>query len=274
MKSGRIVIITALLLIAAACARVPITGRKQLNLLPRDRMMSMSLNQYDQFLQQNRGAILKPSENKDARMVQNVGRNIASSVEDYLRDNGYKEQAQSFEWEFTLVEQDVVNAWAMPGGKTAVYTGILPVTKNREGLAVVMGHEVAHAVARHGNERMSQQLAVALGGISLAVAMRNKPQITQNLFMAAYGLGSQVGVLLPFSRKHESEADRMGLVFMAMAGYDPREAPNFWKRMSEAGGKAPPEFLSTHPSHETRIEDLKRYMPEAMRYYRRKQESM
>jgi predicted Zn-dependent protease len=160
-----------------------------------------------------------------------------------------------------------VNAWCMPGGKVVVYTGILPVTKNENGLAVVMGHEIAHAIAEHGNERMSQELLRQAGGVALTVALKDNPEETRNLWLAAYGLGSEVGVMLPFSRLHESEADHLGLIFMAMAGYDPREAPDFWTRMAEAGGQKPPEFLSTHPSDETRISSLNNWMPEALKYY-------
>jgi predicted Zn-dependent protease len=158
----------------------------------------------------------------------------------------------------------------MPGGKVVVYTGILPITKDEVGLAVVMGHEVAHAVAEHGNERMSQGLITNLGGMALAKAIEDKPAETQALWMGAFGLGAQVGVLLPFSRLHESEADHLGLIFMAMAGYDPNNAVNFWQRMADLkGGQAPPEFLSTHPSDQTRINKIKKHLPEAMKYYKK-----
>ncbi len=155
----------------------------------------------------------------------------------------------------------------MPGGKVVVYTGILPVTKDENGLAVVMGHEIAHAIAEHGSERMSQELIRQMGGMALSVALKDEPQETRAMWLAAYGMGSEVGIMLPYSRMHESEADHMGLIFMAMAGYDPREAPVFWKRMSAAGGPKPPEWLSTHPSGETRINNLNAWMPEAMEYY-------
>lgn len=258
-----------LVCLLTACARVPVTRRSQFKLLPESRMLSMSKQQYGQFLRQERqeGDVLSPAESADARMVQRVGAKIARSVERYLRDHGFKERLEEFSWEFKLIADDQINAWAMPGGRTVIYTGILPITQDETGLAVVMGHEVAHAVARHGNERMSQQLAAQLGGVALAVAVRNKPRLTQSLYMAAYGVGSQVGVLLPFSRLHESEADQMGLIFMAMAGYDPREAPKFWNRMAEEGGKKPPIFLSTHPSDAQRVERLQQYMPKALQYY-------
>jgi len=166
------------------------------------------------------------------------------------------------------VEDPQVNAWCMPGGKVVVYTGLLPVAQDESGLATVLGHEISHAVAKHGNERMSQGLIQQLGGVALQVALNNKPTATQNLFYAAYGAGSQVGVLLPFSRTQESEADHMGLIFMSMAGYDPHTALDFWKRMvvSSKGG-APPEFLSDHPADANRIKAIEKEIPEAMNYY-------
>ncbi len=174
-----------------------------------------------------------------------------------------------FQWEFNLVDDDVPNAWCMPGGKVVVYTGLLPLTQNETGLAVVMGHEIAHAVARHGNERMSQELALQLGGVALSVAIEKKPEETKQLFYSAYGIGSELGIVLPYSRLHETEADKLGLIFMAMAGYNPEEAIPFWTRMSQSGGQKPPEILSTHPADETRIRNLKEFMPEAMKYYRK-----
>jgi predicted Zn-dependent protease len=165
------------------------------------------------------------------------------------------------------VEENTVNAWCMPGGKVVVYTGLLPVALNDDGLAVVMGHEIAHAIANHGNERMSQGLAAQAGGVALSVALSNKSPETQNLFLKAYGVGANVGAMLPFSRLHESEADEMGLILMAMAGYNPDEAIKFWERMDKATqGQAPPEFLSTHPAHSTRIQNLKKAIPKARAY--------
>ncbi len=250
-------------LLIVACSTVPISGRKQLNLLPESQLLSMSLTQYDQFLSEN-----KLSENQEqTAMVKRVGNNIASAVEKYFNEHGMSGRVKNFEWEFNLIEDDTPNAWCMPGGKVVIYTGILPITEDETGLAVVMGHEIAHAVGRHGNERMSQEMTVQLGGAALSVALNEKPEQTRNIFMAAYGLGSQIGYTLPFSRTHETEADQLGLVFMAMAGYDPGEAVAFWKRMSEIGGQKPPEFLSTHPSDETRVENLREFLPEAMKYY-------
>jgi len=179
------------------------------------------------------------------------------------------DRIDNFKWEFNLVENDVPNAWCMPGGKVVFYTGILPYTKDEAGLAVVMGHEIAHAVARHGNERMSQQAFAQYGSIALSSLWKEKPKQTRALLDMAVGVGSNVAVLLPFSRTHESEADKMGLIFMSMAGYDPAQAVEFWKRMAEGGGQKPPEFLSTHPSDETRIKDLKAYLPEAMKYFKK-----
>ena len=174
------------------------------------------------------------------------------------RIDGYK-------WEFNLVEENIVNAWCMPGGKVVVYTGLLPLSQNEAGLAVVMGHEIAHAIARHGNERMSQQLIIAMGGIGLAVALQQKPQETQDLFNLSYGVASTLGAL-KYSRVHESEADKLGLVFMAMAGYNPEDAVPFWERMAKNGGGKIPEILSTHPSDETRIKDIKAFLPKAKTY--------
>jgi len=202
-------------------------------------------------------------------MVRRVGGNIQRAVETYFAQHNLSDELDGYRWEFNLIDSKDANAWAMPGGKVVVYTGILPITKNETGLAVVMGHEIAHAVAQHGAERMSQGLLQQLGGVALSVALQNEPSTTQNLFMTAYGVGTTVGVMLPFSRTHESEADHLGLVFMAMAGYDPNAALDFWTRMAAQSGGNPPEFLSTHPSDETRIADLKKELPEAMSYYKK-----
>jgi len=248
------------------CSTVPITGRSQLSLIPSSEMNAMSFQQYDEFLKQS-----KLSANKsDVDMIKRVGVNIQKAVESYFAQNNLSSQLNGYKWEFNVVESEEVNAWCMPGGKVVVYTGILPVTKDETGLAVVMGHEIAHAVAQHGAERMSQGLMQQLGGVALSVALTNEPAETQSLFYAAYGIGTELGVMLPFSRTHESEADRLGLVFMAMAGYNPNSAVDFWTRMAaNSGGGAPPEFLSTHPSNETRIADIKKNLPEAMGYYKK-----
>lgn len=225
----------------------------------------MSYSQYDEVLKSSKLS----TDAKQAEMVRRVGGRVQGAVERYFADHGMAGKLSGYRWEFNLVEGKDVNAWCMPGGKVVFYTGILPVCRDETGVAVVMGHEVAHAVAGHGGERMSQQLVAQMGGTALAVALKDKPAQTRNLWMAAFGAGAQVGVLLPFSRTQESEADHLGLIFMAMAGYDPNKAVDFWERMSAANqGGAPPEFLSTHPSDQTRIAKIRKELPEAMRYYK------
>lgn len=250
----------------SGCSSVPITGRKQLNVIPASTMLSMSYQQYDDFLKTNKAVTGTPQ----AQQVKTVGQKIQRAVETYFSQHGMSDDLKGYEWEFNLVESKDVNAWCMPGGKVVVYSGILPLTQDETGLAVVMGHEIAHAVAEHGGERMSQGLITQLGGIALSEAVKNKPQETQALWMAAFGVGAQVGVLLPYSRLHESEADRLGLIFMAMAGYDPNAAVPFWQRMAQMKqGQAPPEFLSTHPSDDTRIKKIREQLPEALKYYKK-----
>jgi predicted Zn-dependent protease len=226
----------------------------------------MSFQQYGQFLKEN-----KVSTNMEtSRMVKRVGKDIQLAVERYMQKNNLSDRLEGYIWEFNLVESDQVNAWAMPGGKVVVYSGILPVVQDDKGLAVVLGHEIAHAIAEHGNERMSQELLRTAGAVGLMVAMDKEPAETKALWMGVYGVGTQIGIMLPYARTHESESDRLGLIFMAMAGYDPHEAPEFWKRMSASKeGQAPPEFLSTHPSDETRINNLNSWIPEAMEYYKK-----
>ena len=227
-------------------------------------MLQMSFDQYGQFLEEN---VISTDKDK-TDMVKRVGRNIQKAVEQYFIENNLKEELKNYGWEFNLVESNEVNAWCMPGGKVVFYTGILPLTKNENGLAVVMGHEIAHAVAEHGNERMSQGLMAQLGGVALAVAIREESEQTQQLWMTAFGAGAQFSVLLPFSRLHESEADHLGLILISMAGYNPNHAVSFWKRMSELkGGPAPPEFISTHPSDENRIAQIEKLLPEALKYF-------
>lgn len=262
----RIITMSLLLFVIPACATVPFSGRSQLDLIPQQTMLATSFSQYDEFLKQNKIS----SDKQKTEQVRNVGRRIQAAVEDYFREKNMTSVISGYSWEFNLVENEEINAWCMPGGKVVVYSGILPVAKNDSGLAVVMGHEIAHAVAKHGNERMSQALMAQLGGVALNVAMQDKPAETRMLWTAAYGAGTQVGVLLPFSRLHESEADQLGLIFMAMAGYDPETAVDFWSRMaSKQGGKSMPEFLSTHPSDDTRISKIKAMLPEAKKYYKK-----
>jgi len=267
MKALKIFIPVILLsLIFHYCSTVPITGRSQLSLISASEINALSFQQYDEFLKQNKLS----TDAEKTNMVKRVGLNIKSAVENYFAQHDLSKELQGYAWEFNLVESPEVNAWCMPGGKVVVYTGILPVTQNETGLAVVMGHEIAHAIAQHGAERMSQGLLQELGGVALSVALKDEPETTQNLFMTAYGVGSTIGVILPYSRTHESEADRLGLIFMAMAGYDPNAAVDFWTRMSQSkGGASPPEFLSTHPSDQTRIADLKKHMPEALEYFKK-----
>ena len=251
--------------LAWSCSSVPITGRHQLSLVPESEMQQMSYAQYDTFLMTH-----KLSTNKsDTEMVKRIGTRIQHAVESYMNSHNQQSALNGYQWEFNLVEDKQVNAWCMPGGKVVVYTGILPVTKDEPSLAVVMGHEIAHAVARHGFERMSQGLLAQGLGTGLDAALANNSTLTKQIAATAFGIGAQYGALLPFSRQQESEADHLGLIFMAMAGYDPHAAVPFWQRMAESsGGGKPPEIMSTHPSDETRIANLQKLMPEAMNYYK------
>ena len=252
-------------LILYSCATVPVTGRRQLSLVPNSEILPLSYDQYQQVLKEN-----KLSDNKEwSAMIKNVGRKIQGAVEQYMKQKGLSDQLDGYAWEFNLIESETVNAWCMPGGKVAFYTGIMPICKDEKGVAVVMGHEIAHAIANHGRERMSEGLVAQLGLSSLSAALGQNPTMTQQLLLQSVGVGTQLG-MLAFSRTHESEADQIGLIFMAMAGYDPHEAPKFWERMeAQSSGQRPPEFLSTHPHPDTRIADLKKQIPEAMKYYKR-----
>ncbi len=262
--------ITSVFVIAAlliACSKNVLTGKKQLTLLPESELQTMATGEYQKFLSSNK--VVASSSNRDAQMVKRVGNRIVKAVEEHYAELGISDKLAGFKWETNLVEDKTVNAWCMPGGKIVVYTGILPITQNEAALAAVMGHEVSHALLQHGNQRMSQGVLASVGELALAVAVANKPQETQNLFLTAYGVGATVGVMLPFSRKHELEADRYGLIFAARAGYNPQEAIGLWERMEKASnGQKPPEFLSTHPSEGRRIDKLKELMPEAMKYYK------
>ncbi len=250
--------------IAGGCAMNLVTGRNQLSLVPESELQLMASSQYDTFLSENN--TLNAS-NSSATMVDRVGARIANAVTQYYNGKGQESVLEGYQWEFNTVASDDVNAWCMPGGKVVVYIGLLPVTQNETALAIVMGHEIAHAIAKHGSERMSRAMVQQLGGAALEVALSQKPQQTSDLFMMSYGIGSQLGAMLPWSRQQETEADQYGLIFAAMAGYDPREAIPFWQRMSAAGGAKQPEFLSTHPSDDTRMRKLKQFMPEALIYY-------
>ncbi|MEN6575724.1 MAG: M48 family metallopeptidase [Phycisphaerales bacterium] len=269
MKKAANRVVVALLglsFMLAGCAEVGITGRRQLNFVPDSIINSMSVQQYSTFINESK---LSTDAAKTA-MVKRVGENIRAAVSRYSQETGSEDPFAGYEWEFNLVEDPNVNAFAMPGGKVVVYTGILPLTQTEAGLAVVVGHEIAHVYAKHGSERMSQQLVVQLGGVALSTALKNQPEATQSIFTSAFTVGSQVAVLLPYSRKHEYEADRLGTIFMAMAGYDPHEAAIFWQRMSAAKGKgsSTPAFLSTHPADASRIQKLQELLPEALEYYK------
>lgn len=262
MKKILVVFLTGLFLIS--CSTVPITGRRQLDLVPSSQLLSLASQNYQQVLTES--DVVKNTE--EARMIDRVGVKIKNAVIQYMAQNNLSDQLEGFNWEFALIDSEQINAWCMPGGKVAFYTGILPICQDDAGVAVVMGHEIAHAIANHGGERMSQGLLQQLGGVSLQVALKEQSAATQQLAMTAFGLGSTVGYILPHSRLQESEADKIGLIFMAMAGYDPHEAPEFWQRMQSANeGPTPPEFLSTHPAPDTRIKDLRQYIPKAMDYY-------
>ncbi len=259
-----LVLTFVLLMFLAGCATVPITGRKQFNLISDGEMNTMSFQQYDQVINESQLS----QDAAATAMVERVGRRIQGAAEKFFADRGESNYLNGYDWEFHLIESDQLNAWCMPGGKVAFYTGILPVCQDETGVAVVMGHEIAHAIAKHGSERMSHQMALQMGGVALSEAVKNQPDQTQALYMSAFAVGAQYGAMLPYSRQHESEADHMGLIFMAMAGYDPQQAPLFWQRMSAGGGGKPPEFMSTHPSDETRVRQLNEHMAEAMQNYR------
>jgi predicted Zn-dependent protease len=245
------------------CKTNSITGRSQLDLVPESEVQSIALTQYKDFLSKNP---VVPATDQNQEMVRRVGGRIANAITKYYTEHGAGDQLAGYTWEFNLVESKEVNAWCMPGGKVVVYTGLLPVTQNETALAIVLGHEITHAVAGHGRERMSQQMLAQ--GIQVAgnVALGSDPK-TVSIFNQVYGPAAQIGVLLPYSRKQETEADHYGLIFAAMAGYNPQEAVSFWTRMASLGGQKPPEFLSDHPADQQRIDDIKKAMPEALKYY-------
>ncbi len=254
------------LLFVFACQKNTFTGRSSLNLIPTSTINQLSSDEYRTFLQQNKPMTSGPQ----VDLVRRVGNDLKAATEVYYKSKGMAAELKQFNWEFNVVDDKTINAFCMPGGKVVVFTGILGVTKNEDALAVVMGHEIAHALANHGNERMSQGLIAQLGLSSLEIALSQKPAATRQLLMTAAGAGTQVGVLLPFSRKHESEADEIGLYLMAMAGYNPNEAAPFWQRMaSVGGGSRPPEFLSTHPDPVKRSAELKKMIPRAKAYAKR-----
>ncbi|MEI6747607.1 MAG: M48 family metallopeptidase [Bacteroidota bacterium] len=259
----KLIYILTFSLIIFSCSKVPITGRRQLKLLTDSQINEMSNANYASFLKAN-PPVNPPTQN--SAEITAVGQRVSNAVERYMNSHGLSDRIKGYKWEFNTVNSQDVNAWCMPGGKVVVYTGILPLTKDDAGLAVVLGHEIAHAIAGHGNERLSQQLAIEAAGVGLDIYMQQKPQQTRDLFLSAFGVGSQLGVLA-YSRQHELEADRLGLIFMAMAGYDPQRALLFWQEMSKVGGAKPPEFLSTHPSDEHRIAEVRKLLPEAQKYF-------
>ena len=261
----KLVLTIAIFMVVAACKVNPFTGKKVLNFYPNSQIFPMAFAQYDEFLTENK--VIEDS--PEARMITKVGQRISSAAERWLAANGYPGYLNDYKWEYNLVNDETVNAWCMPGGKIVFYTGILPITQTETGIAVVMGHEVAHALADHGAQRMSAGTLQQLGAVAGNIAIQDEQK--RNMFNQAYGLGSTVGLMLPFSRSHETEADRIGLQIMAIAGYDPAEAAELWKRMkANSGGQAPPEFLSTHPSNDTRIANLTEWAPlakqEAMKF--------
>ncbi len=263
----KIMIAIGLMVAIAACSKNSITGRKQLLLYNEADIQKLASTEYRTFLQQNK--VVPYTASKESEMVRRVGQRIATAVTEFYTKKGQAKELEGYQWEYNLVDAKDVNAWCMPGGKIVVYTGLLPISLNEAALAVVMGHEVAHALAKHGNERMSQSTAQQLGGVAVSVAVANQTPEAQQAVMNAYGIGSTVGGMLPFSRKHELEADKLGLIYAALAGYNPQEAIPLWERMAKAGGgQKPPEFLSTHPAEETRIQKLKEMMPEALKYYK------
>ncbi len=250
--------------LTAGCSKVPLTGRRRLNFVPDSIINSMSLTEYQTFLSKHKLS----KDSAKVALVKKVGLRISKAVEQYCHEHNVS--LKGYKWEFNLVQDPAVNAWCMPGGKVVVYTGLLPVAKTEAGLATVLGHEIAHAVARHGSERMSESLLVQVGSVALDKALAEQPALTRKIFLKSYGIGTKVGILLPFSRTHEYEADHLGLIFMAMAGYDPHAALEFWQRMEKKNkGKHPPELLSTHPADSKRIAAIKKLLPEAMKYYRK-----
>lgn len=257
----KFIALTLLTLFIISCSTVPITGRKRVNLVSDAQVLPASFAQYDAFLKENKISrdVKKSSE------IQTVGMKISKAVDKFMRANGMESEANNYRWEFNLIEDNTVNAWCMPGGKVVFYTGILPICANTDGIAAVMGHEVAHAFAKHGQERMTSAYAQQLGGVAVAIGTANNDPKKRELWNLAYGVGSTLG-MLAYSRTHETEADKLGMVFMIMAGYNPEEAVNVWIRMSQraSSGKAPPEFLSTHPANQTRVKNLKAFLPQAV----------
>lgn len=260
MKFKHIIVVTGAVLLFFSCAVNPFTGKKTMALVSNDQLFPTAFAQYNQFLNENK--VVKGT--KDSEMITRVGQRIAVAAERYLNANGHQGYLKDYKWEYNLVDDKTVNAWCMPGGKIVFYTGILPIAANETGVAAIMGHEVAHALANHGQQRMSAGMLQQVGAVGVAVATGNQSNEKQAMWMQAYGAASTVGGMLPFSRAHETEADKIGLYLMAIAGYNPDEAAELWKRMkANSGGQAPPEFMSTHPSNDTRISNLQTLAPQA-----------
>ena len=244
------------------CGSVAITGRKQLLLVDAGQISSLSAAAYDEVMSTS-----KVSTNaQQTKMVQEVGTRLVQAVENYMKQAGLSQQLANYQWGFTLIQNQELNAFCLPNGKVVVYEGIMKYANTADRLAVVVGHEIAHAIAQHGNERMSQEAVVNMANEAAGAVLSNKSEQTKAIFNVAFGLGTSLGVLMPFSRTHENEADRLGLIFMAMAGYDINQAPAFWEMMSQNSGPKPPEFLSTHPSDANRLARLKAALPEAAQY--------
>lgn len=258
-RMKKIIVVVVIALIFVSCTTVPISGRKRINIVSDQQVLPASFAQYKGFLEEN-----KLSKNMVmTNQIKEVGANISRAVDRFMRANNMSSEADSYQWEFNLVEDKTVNAWCMPGGKVVFYTGIMPICANKNGIAAVMGHEIAHAFAKHGQERMTSSYGQQVGGLLVALGTSKKDPKTQQIWNTAFGIGSGLG-MLKFSRVHEQEADRLGLVFMIMAGYEGSEAAEVWVRMSELSkGKSQPEILSTHPSNASRIEDLRNYLPTA-----------
>jgi len=260
MKLKNKIVALATIVVFLSCATNPFTGNKTLALVPNSQIFPTSFAQYNQFLSENK--VIKST--ASAEMITRVGQRIASAAERWLDANGYKGYLKDYKWEYNLVDDKTVNAWCMPGGKIVFYTGILPIAENETAIAAIMGHEVAHALANHGQQRMSSGVLQQIGAVGVGVATSGKSTEAQQAWMQAYGVGSTVGVMLPFSRSHETQADEIGLTLMAVAGYNPDEAAQLWERMkANSGGQAPPEILSTHPSNDSRIANLKQLAPGA-----------
>jgi len=247
------------ILVLLSCKTVPISGRKQLIMVPDMMMREMAFAEYDSIIKK---AKTLPQTDALAQLVTKVGTKIQLAVETYMMANKQEKSLKNFKWEYNTVDEPIANAWCMPGGKVVVYSGIIPISQSENGLAVVMGHEIAHAIARHGNERMSEALLINVGGMALQEALKKKKETTQLLFLGLYFVGSNLALSLPNNRMQESEADKLGLILMSMAGYNPEEAVPFWQRMSQLQKSKTPEFLSTHPSDETRIKNLTILIPE------------